>query len=278
MNLMSNQNILPEENDFRPSAARLVESLRDTGYSKEAAFSDIIDNSIAANATHIEVDLQYMFGDFKVVITDNGDGMSEDELRNAMRYGSPRRDNPKSLGKFGMGLKTASTAFCRRLVVLSQKDGSKVGRAWDVDKIISSDRWELETPEADDYCGDFDALADFTEDSGTMIIWENIDRLVKKGSDAQMRKQLKCLGDELSQELSAVFFKFIASGEITISMKIGDEPMSELKGWSPLCEDLNKETDGARARVLKEKRIPVEVDGKNYHLRLKVALSLLKMN
>ncbi|KHF82184.1 hypothetical protein OA15_20560 [Vibrio vulnificus] len=124
------------EEDFRPSAARLVESLRDTGYSREAAFADIIDNSIAANANKISIELRYMFGELRVIITDNGDGMSEDELRNAMRYGSEKRPNPKSLGKFGMGLKTASTAFCRRLVVLTQKEGIQSGRAWDIDRII----------------------------------------------------------------------------------------------------------------------------------------------
>ena len=70
------QKIELQEDDFRPSAARLVESLRDTGYSREAAFADIIDNAIAANATKIAIELQYLFGEFRVIITDNGDGMS----------------------------------------------------------------------------------------------------------------------------------------------------------------------------------------------------------
>jgi hypothetical protein len=253
---------LPEEDDFRPSAARLVESLRDTGYNKEAAFADIIDNSIAANATRIEVELQYMFGEFRVIITDNGDGMSEEQLKNAMRYGSPKRNNPKSLGKFGMGLKTASTAFCRRLVVLSQQNGNQVARAWDIDKIISSDRWELETPDSDNYYDDFEALNDFSEHSGTIIIWENIDRLVSIGSDSQMRKQLENLGKELSQELSAVFFKYITSGEVTITMKIGETPVYDLQGWDPLCTTLNLNGSGARSRVLKEKSVPIEIGEK----------------
>ncbi|HIF5693200.1 ATP-binding protein [Vibrio parahaemolyticus] len=260
---------LPEEDDFRPSAARLVESLRDTGYSKEAAFADIIDNSIAANATHIEVELQYMFGEFRVIITDNGDGMSEEQLRNAMRYGSPRRDNPKSLGKFGMGLKTASTAFCRRLVVLSHQNGNNVGRAWDINNIIKSDRWELETPNEDEYYDYFDALNDFSETSGTMIIWESIDRLIKTGSDKQMRDQIQSLGKELSLELSAVFFKFLESGEVTISMKVGDNPAVNLKGWDPLCADLNRNTDGARSRILKERPVPIEVGNKELHFTVK---------
>ena len=91
-----------------------MESLRDTGYSPEAAFSDVIDNAIAAGASNVRVELSCLFGDVRVTFLDNGEGMTEEELKSAMRYGSPKRPNPKSLGKFGMGLKTASTAFCER--------------------------------------------------------------------------------------------------------------------------------------------------------------------
>ena len=267
---MINQKIdLPEEDDFRPSAARLIESLRDTGYSKEAAFADIVDNSIAANATRVEIELQYMMGEFRVIITDNGDGMSEEQLKNAMRYGSPKRNNPKSLGKFGMGLKTASTAFCPRLVVLSRQNSNNVGRAWDITKIKDSDRWELETPNNDDYYDDFEALAEFTEANGTMIIWEEIDRLVKGGNDKHMREQIESLGKELSLELCAVFFKFLESGEVTISMKIGDAASVKLKGWDPLCSDFNKSSDGASSQILKEKSVPIETDGKSMSFTVK---------
>lgn len=254
---MDEQNLLPDESDFRPSAARLVESLRDTGYNKEAAFADIIDNSIAANATHVVVELLYHFGDLRVVISDNGDGMSEEQLRAAMRYGSPRRENPKSLGKFGMGLKTASTAFCRRLVVLSIKDDEEVARAWDIDKIIETDRWELETPDLDDHIDDFEELNELSDDSGTMVIWENVDRLINGGSEKVIRKQIADLGRDLSEELSAIFAKFISEGVVRITMKVGDSPKYDLKAWDPLCSDLNRDGEGARARLLKEKKITV---------------------
>ncbi|THB29738.1 ATP-binding protein [Providencia sp. MGF014] len=250
-----------QENDFRPSAARLVESLRDTGYSREAAFADIIDNSIAANATKILIELQYMYGEFRVIITDNGDGMSEDELRNAMRYGSDKRANPKSLGKFGMGLKTASTAFCRRLVVLTQKNGVQSIRAWDIDRVIKTDRWELETPISDDYYDYYEQLSDFTDNGGTMVIWENTDRLVKNGSERQIKEQIKNLGKELEDELSAVFFKYIESGDVSIYLKVGDSPTIDLRGWDPLCTDFVT-VDSVRSRLLKEKMISVEFDGK----------------
>jgi hypothetical protein len=256
------------EDDFRPSAGRLVESLRDTGYSREAAFADILDNAIAANATKLVIELQYIFGDFRIVIIDNGDGMSEADLKNAMRYGSDRRPNPKSLGKFGMGLKTASTAFCRRLVVLTQKDGVQSGRAWDLDQIIKTDRWKLETPDLEDYYDDYEELRSFSENCGTMVIWENTDRLINQGSERHIREQIKNLGRELSVELSAVFFKFLESGAISIAMKVGDAPMFELKGWDPLCSDLVT-TDGVRSRLLREKTISVDLGQKTASFAIK---------
>lgn len=260
-----------QEDDFRPSAARLVESLRDTGYSEKAAFADIVDNSIAANATKISIELQYLMGEFRVVITDNGDGMTDGELKNAMRYGSEKRPNPKSLGKFGMGLKTASTAFCRRLVVLSRKAGTNVGRSWDLDTICEKDKWELETPDHDDYYDDFASLEDFAGDAGTMIIWEKIDRLIKLGSDKQIIKQMQALGKELEEELSAVFFQFIAAGDVAISIKIIDEPEILLKGWDPLCTGLVTASD-ARPQILNEKTINVSLNDNTYAFTIKGSL------
>jgi DNA topoisomerase VI subunit B len=92
--------------------SRVIEGLRDTGYDFKTAMADLVDNSIAANATSIKVRIQEdLFGKFSIFIADNGDGMDLDGLKNAMRYGSAARTDKSSLGKFGMGLKTASTAF-----------------------------------------------------------------------------------------------------------------------------------------------------------------------
>ena len=101
--------------------SRVIEGLRDTGYDFKTAMADLVDNSIAANATTIKVRIQEDFeGKFSVFIIDNGDGMDLNGLKNAMRYGSAERSDKSSLGKFGMGLKTASTAFCRCLSVVSK--------------------------------------------------------------------------------------------------------------------------------------------------------------
>src|SRR5947209_597277 len=107
---MQDKEILP------PDPGRMIEGLRDTGYEFNTSVADIIDNSIAARASAVSVRIEMDYlGEIRVSVADNGTGMDRVELLNAMKYGSSRRDDPASLGKFGLGLKTASTAFCRRL-------------------------------------------------------------------------------------------------------------------------------------------------------------------
>ena len=122
-----------------PYAPILVESTRSIGYSFEAAVADIIDNSISALASEIQVvfssqDPQWLY------VVDNGWGMTEEELENAMRYGSrSSRDKRRKddLGRFGLGLKMASLSQCREVTVISKKDGKLAAACWDLDYIIN---------------------------------------------------------------------------------------------------------------------------------------------
>src|SRR5665213_2492967 len=132
--------------ELPPDPARLVEGLRDTGYQVNTAVADIIDNSIAADASHVEVEFKLRYdGSLALRIWDDGTGMEPDVLIKAMRYGAPPRPSKASLGKFGLGLKTASTAFCRRLTVLSRpKPEAQLQFAtWDLDDIHDANLWVL---------------------------------------------------------------------------------------------------------------------------------------
>src|SRR5438045_3827071 len=101
--------MLEEPMELLPDAARTIEGLRDTGYDPLTALADIVDNSIAAEATRVVIRVSLaMDGELEVSVADNGYGMTRDELLNAMKYGSSMRVNKASLGKFGLGLKTAS--------------------------------------------------------------------------------------------------------------------------------------------------------------------------
>ena len=131
-----------------PSASCLIESLRDIGYSMETAIADIIDNSITANSTAIKIDFSWHEGSPWISISDNGYGMSKDELINAMRLGSQHPSDEraeKDLGRFGLGLKTASFSQCRQLTVISKKNNQVSGYEWDLDWIKNNpdSKWEI---------------------------------------------------------------------------------------------------------------------------------------
>ena len=105
----------------QPDPSRVIEGLRDTGYTFNTAVADVVDNSIAADAKHVEIQVGLdPLGEPYFFVVDDGTGMTPDGLRDAMRYGSPPRPVGQSLGKFGMGLKTASTSFCRQLTLVSR--------------------------------------------------------------------------------------------------------------------------------------------------------------
>jgi len=121
--IITKQANVAEDFELLPDPERIVNGLRDTGYNFNTAIADIVDNSIAANANIVRINV-ILDPDMKVkvYISDNGIGMNEVGLKNAMRYGSKAREEKNSLGKFGLGLKTASTAFCRKLSVISRSE------------------------------------------------------------------------------------------------------------------------------------------------------------
>lgn len=227
--------------EMKPSAARLIESLRDTGYTFATAVADIIDNSVAANATRIEVVLDTDFvGNPYLWICDNGQGMLTEELDKAMQYGSPARINSKSLGKFGMGLKTASTSFCRKLTVLSRKESQISSRQWDLDVIKEKDEWLLLEPSIDEYTDQTECFERITTGStGTMVIWENIDRLIRISGESGTKDQIKKLLEELELHLSGVFYHFISgtNGYNKVSISLNGK---SIEAWDPFCRWLNQ--------------------------------------
>lgn len=197
-----------------PDPARITESLRDTGYVLNTAIADIVDNSIAAgaNKVHIEFKLDPR-GRVRFSITDNGEGMDRDGLVNALRYGSQRRDDPSSLGKFGLGLKTASTAFAKRIRVTSRKEGGPVSSAiWDLDR-VKDIGWQVEIT-SDVKADDLKRLDHVAPNgaSGSVVRWENIDRVIRKYQDPTgqyARKAIANVVEKLEEHLSLVFQRFL---------------------------------------------------------------------
>ena len=170
-----------EDIEIPPDPERVVNGLRDTGYNFNTAIADIIDNSIAAEATKVDININLdPRNNLTVFIADNGYGMDMDGLINAIRYGSRKRTDPGSLGKFGLGLKTGSTAFCRCLSVISKSkvedDLCKV--QWDLDYIAQSNLWKARRFSVSSE--EQEMLEATTGDgTGTLVVWEKIDRLLK---------------------------------------------------------------------------------------------------
>ena len=166
------------EFEINPTAFALLQSLRGLGYSPETALADLIDNSIAAGSTRIDLNLDWNGGDPIVELLDDGAGLSFEELIKAMRFGGDGPHSvrePDDLGRFGLGLKTASLSQCRQLTVISKKGDIRSCIAWDVDVVMDSKRW---TPLVDPASFDSNYSECLNKAAhGTLIRWSRMDAL-----------------------------------------------------------------------------------------------------
>ena len=196
---------MAEEIRLDPEPGILIESLRDIGYSFNSALADIVDNSITANASEIQV-LAIPADDFRIGIIDNGEGLNRDDLRQAMRLGStdPRQERSlNDLGRFGLGLKTASFSQCRRLTVASRRDGALSAFTWDLDLVVKNNEWTVLVREDTQDIPFIDQL----DDSGTLVLWEKVDRLT--GSRGSGKVDHTRIISEAQDYLALVFHRYI---------------------------------------------------------------------
>ena len=215
-----------------PVASSLIETFRSIGYSFETALADVIDNSITAGATEIIVHPEWHGGNSFVTIVDNGSGMTNEELIKALIPGAknPLLDRSESdLGRFGLGLKTASFSQCRCLSVISKKEGILSYWTWSLDHVASSNRWEILNWYPEEFNG---ILGDF--DSGTAVIWTQVDRLVSPSTherDERLKRKFMEIMGKAEFHLSMVFHKFLQSG--TFRLKWGINKW--IQPWDPFC-------------------------------------------
>lgn len=171
-----------------PDPEVLIMGLRDTGYDTNTALADVVDNSVDAAASCIKVMIRLdRYNNPSVMIADNGCGMNREELIDGMKYGSSSTlyKDPRRLGKFGLGLKTASTAFCKRFSVISRASAadSVYMATWDLDNVVRENKWNLEIVGENDIPSAFKSVFDdITSDTGhgTLVVWEKADRLPNK--------------------------------------------------------------------------------------------------
>ena len=195
-----------------PFAPALIESMRSLGYSFSSAVADLIDNCISAHSKKIEI-FSNPSADPFLIILDNGDGMNREQIYEAMRYGSTNPLEERSaddLGRFGLGLKSASLSQCRRLVVVSKKNNEISAYSWDLDYVIEAKSWMLKGFSENEIQGL--PMIDLLEsvDSGTYVLLSSFDRI--KESTGNIHETFNKLLDEMINHLSLVFHRFIDDG------------------------------------------------------------------
>ncbi len=236
-----------------PGAGNLVQGLRDYGYTVETAVADLVDNSITAGAT--EIDIRYRFNPADtdpeeepvLAVIDNGRGMDRDELFHAMTLAS--RDpslelEREELGRFGLGLKTASFSQCRELVVISRREPDLLNEQfakWDLDEVVREDDWimsrgNLSSIEAPPFLEEY-------PDWSTMVLWRKMDRLLERegenleiDSDA-LNKHLNRVMNRVSEHLGLHFHRFLKAegGAKRIRIRINN---SEVVATDPFLESV----------------------------------------
>jgi hypothetical protein len=220
-----------------PLAGALIQSLRAFGYDLSTAIADLIDNSITAGANSIDLEFFWNGAQSYFLIADDGVGMTEERLIQAMRPGSQspleKRDD-KDLGRFGLGLKTASFSQAKKLTVASKRDGCTSVRCWDLDFVTETGQWCLLRSGSAVFVEQI--LPRLHEVSqGTIVVWEAMDRVIPEGTDTQnslARDQFYERMEHVSRHLEMTFHRFLRPepGQKALKIRVQGH---ELKAWDP---------------------------------------------
>ncbi|WP_417762220.1 ATP-binding protein [Shewanella sp.] len=229
--------------DATPYASSLIEGHRDFGYSLKTALADIIDNSISAGADRVRLLVDTISNSPSVVIADNGCGMSESGLVDAMRLGSknPTFDRlPSELGRFGLGLKSASFSQCRSLTVLSRQDGITSCARWDLDLVANTNAWTLELIE--DYENELGY--DLLEETGTVVVWKKLDRLTGEiDSSSKTTEHMNAEFSIAERHLRITFHRFLETGKPQIQISINNRQLTPLDPMASSHPSTQKDPD-----------------------------------
>ena len=222
-----------------PHAASIVESLRAFGYDLPTAIADLVDNSISAGARHVWLRFEWAGANSVISVTDDGRGMTADGLIDAMRFGSqhPLALRASSdLGRFGLGLKTASLSQCRRLTVRTRCEGGTLAtRCWDLDAIAATTTNEWRLLRAGDAAAEphFSSVASLSH--GTTVLWQQLDRLTRDQQTQNDRQQQRFLDriEGVRRHLGMVFHRLM-TGQNATRIFVNDRLLAP---WDPFMED-----------------------------------------
>ncbi len=243
-----------------PPAHGMLESLRGVGYSTAAAVADIVDNSIAASASSVWIRFAFLGPDSWLTITDDGTGMDEQGLRLAMMLGTANPNHvraPSDLGRFGLGLKTASFSQCRCLTVASRTDGTTTIRRWDLDYVSSVNEWRL-LPN----CRPGSArLLDHLDGkkSGTVVVWEGLDRVTAGmgSNDPSSENSFLAAMELVERHLAMVFHRYLDGPQPRLRLFING---ARISAWDPFLSD-HPATQSSPVETIWSSHGPIELQG-----------------
>jgi len=233
--------------DNPPNARRTMEALREMGYDSYASILDIIDNSIDAQASVIRAEIAEKKGDIVITIDDDGYGMDEDTLSEALRLGSDTEREPGDLGKFGMGLVTASIGLSQRVEVLTKEaDGILLFGGFDLEEIAAQNRfvkWIVK--------GKFDEESKFARANGTQIRLSKTDRISNRNTTT--------FANTLLGRIGQVFRKYLKAGtriEVNGRPVEAIDPLMLNQKETKLVLDTEIPVDGKAAATLRVVDLP----------------------
>ncbi|ATP95984.1 ATP-binding protein [Bacillus altitudinis] len=239
----------------RPSAAPVIQALRSIGYNASTAIADLVDNSLDAKASTIKVNFTYNDTDGMITINDNGLGMTEYMLQIAMSIGSkdPReRRRTNELGRFGMGLKTASFSLGKRLSVLTKKDGVYFERCWDLDHVSECNEWQLFTKIPEEIKLQLD---DIKGENGTIVCIDKLDRFMGVGRKRKLKEtSFYNKVSRINRHLEFVFHSILEKKEVSLFIN-----GKEIDPWDPFMRSHPNTLEG-EMQILKinDNRIKVQ--------------------
>jgi len=230
--------------DVTPNPEYLIKSISEQGYKLETALADLIDNSISANATKVEILINTDEEPFTLFLADNGEGMDEETLKSSMRFPSNSPDGKRGvldLGRFGLGMKTASFSQTRKFTVLSRKKGTSqyAGRTWDLE-LLKNNEWKLLVnsekeiniilEEYQEQSRDkLDAFDNYTPN--TIIVWYGLYKYQDYLEESNRQKALKMeIEETLRGHLSLVFHRFMERKKLPLQIRINNK---QLKAFNP---------------------------------------------
>jgi hypothetical protein len=232
---LSNQFTLAEFADPNPSS--LIVPLRAFGYDLKTAIADLLDNSITAGAKNIWIGFHWDGDASEISVLDDGKGLDSAELVKAMRPGSfdaEEERDPDDLGRFGLGLKTASFSQCRNLTVITKKQKEIVNiRGWDLDQIVKSNSWRLIIPDVDESNEIYQTFKGLN--TGTLILWKKMDR-VTGGMVTESKNDLSIfhgLIDIVEEHISMTFHRFM-EGKGRINFFVNN---NRIEPWDPFLQN-----------------------------------------